>query len=40
MRDYIGVLNMLPDSEAMLGKRRDEEHTLDYVFQNISDGPE
>ena len=31
--NFTGVLNMLVGSEAMLGKRRCEEHTLDFAYK-------
>ena len=30
--NFTGVLNKLTGSEVMMGKRRGEEHTLDYAF--------
>ena len=37
--NFIGVLNRLAGSEAMLGKKRGEEHTLDATYKSTSDGP-
>ena len=31
--DFLGVLNKIASSEAMLGKRRGEEHTLDSSYK-------
>ena len=31
--NFTGVLNMLASSEAMSGKRRGEEHTLDSSYK-------
>ena len=38
--NFIGALNKLAGSEAMLGKRRGEEHTLDstYIIQVMALG--
>ena len=38
--NFIGVLNKIVGSEAMPGKKRGEEHTLDTSYKSISDGSE
>ena len=37
--NFTGVMNNLTGSEAMLGKKRGEEHTLDVAYKGASDGP-
>ena len=37
--NFIRVLKRLTRSEAMLGKKRGEEHTLDDAYKSTSDGP-
>ena len=37
--NFTRVLNRCTSSEAMLGKKRGEEHTLDVAYKFTSDGP-
>ena len=37
--NFTEVLNMLANSEAMLGKNKGEEHTLDASYKITSDDP-
>ena len=37
--NFTGVVNRFAGSEAMPGKNRGEEHTLDGVYKSTSDGP-